>query len=631
MKCKSIIVSVLVASILLMTAGCKDEFKDLNTNPSSISEANVPYLFTQALMDFEPAGYLLWFYASRYTTRWAQSFVPAGGYTDRYNEMSENGGIGNQNVAVLKLKRDIDDYVSRLDAEEAAKYQNIQAMLNTLCVYLGIFDTDMFGSMPYSEACLARYGGTLTPKYDTMEELYTGWISDLDAAINVFSSGLADQISVTNQDIVYGGNTGRWLKFANGVKLKLAVRLLSQNKTKALQMAAEVGGNTAYVMNGSDDDFLYNKGSQNYHFGDDVSVMGRASKNVLDFMMKNRDPRLRFMFTKNSFNSEVVQAFFDDEADKIAEGIAVQSAIPKFILDNLEYDVVDGRKVFKAWTGLGEPWVRYYGLPVELGAANNEAYLGDYNYFNDTKWSVTVGTATKTYNPISSFQQEMVRGQIDFTYPTKPGGIVKQDLTDVPWYGMYLSTAEMNLYLAEMKLLGANLPKTAEEYFALAVESSVEVYDRLAGLNAIPYYDEEHLYDPNEKPIQLVAGEIETMMANEDYQLTGTTAEKIEKVYIQQFLHFMFQPIDQYTAVRRSGIPKVGSNLIPWVEMMSNTHIPRRFGVSEPLESDLMYSIIKAAYNDQGFTTGVNDARFLNSERIWSDKGAPNFGEGPNF
>ena len=42
---------------------------------------------------------------------------------------------------------------------------------------------------------------------------------------------------------------------------------------------------------------------------------------------------------------------------------------------------------------------------------------------------------------------------------------VVQDTEDNPLYEMTLSTAEMNLYLAEFKLLGANLPHTAAELF----------------------------------------------------------------------------------------------------------------------------------------------------------------------
>lgn len=69
------------------------------------------------------------------------------------------------------------------------------------------------------------------------------------------------------------------------------------------------------------------------------------------------------------------------------------------------------------------------------------------------------------YEPFSRFQQEQVYGRIDFTYPVAAGDPVIQDIEDNPWYGMYMTTAEVNLYLAEFKLLGANLPGSAQDYF----------------------------------------------------------------------------------------------------------------------------------------------------------------------
>ena len=41
---------------------------------------------------------------------------------------------------------------------------------------------------------------------------------------------------------------------------------------------------------------------------------------------------------------------------------------------------------------------------------------------------------------------------------------------------------------------------------------------------------------------------------------------------------------------------------------------------------------LEAAFQQQGFTfcDGTNPS-LLNSERVWYDKGAPNFGEGPNY
>ena len=35
----------------------------------------------------------------------------------------------------------------------------------------------------------------------------------------------------SEEDVVYGGNTAKWAKFANSLKLRIAVRLLAQNES----------------------------------------------------------------------------------------------------------------------------------------------------------------------------------------------------------------------------------------------------------------------------------------------------------------------------------------------------------------------------------------------------------------
>ena len=43
-------------------------------------------------------------------------------------------------------------------------------------IYFGYVDTDMYGSMAYTEAYQARYGGTLTPNMTiTQAELFDLW------------------------------------------------------------------------------------------------------------------------------------------------------------------------------------------------------------------------------------------------------------------------------------------------------------------------------------------------------------------------------------------------------------------------------------------------------------------------
>jgi hypothetical protein len=202
---------------------------------------------------------------------------------------------------------------------------------------------------------------------------------------------------------------------------------------------------------------------------------------------------------------------------------------------------------------------------------------------------------------------------------------------------MYLTAAEVNLYLAEFKLLGANLPQSAEYYYNRGVRFSVQDYDWLAAKNKIPYYGTTYGYDPHEVVIDLKDGEIDAMMATDNIKLTGSTADQLEKVYLQQLIHFSLLPEDQYVTARRSGYPKIGSSLLPFVKFddVSLTAIPRRFEIATPDPTDVMYDIKTAIYKEQGFNTlgsGNSGSSFnqtgsaLNTERVWQDKNAPQWG-----
>ena len=48
--------------------------------------------------------------------------------------------------------------------EDKARYGYIQYLCNPLAVFLAMGDSDMYGSLQYTEAEMARYGGTLYPQ-----------------------------------------------------------------------------------------------------------------------------------------------------------------------------------------------------------------------------------------------------------------------------------------------------------------------------------------------------------------------------------------------------------------------------------------------------------------------------------
>ena len=617
--------SLLLAGSSLLMTGCQDDFAEVNVDPSSVTKGNVGYLFSQGVLEFEPSDYTYWFYNANQIYNWMQIMVPIESVT---STIFEGGTSTSSSIRVLKYLNEIKYVRSEMTPEESAAYAQYEAAMNVLCVYMGIFDSDFIGDIPYTEAAQVLHGGTLTPKYDRIADLYDLWLTQLDENINTFMTAEKQEFDPV-QDPVFGGQAAKWAKLANSLKLKIAARLISQDRARALQIAEEVANASCGYINSEADDFLFNKATNNtsnndyvYHWSNGILQSSAGSQSIIDLMVNNLDPRVRFIFQKNDWNSKVVQLFFDAKR---------QGDVPSYIMDKINYTVgSDGTYKFESWKAPGEPWVRYHGLPLAFNAGQQAGTYGDwFNYDINCKYDDNY-----TYKPFSMFQTEQGYGRIDFTLPVASGDAVIQDVDDMPWFGMYLTTAEVNLYLAEFKLLGANLPQTASEYFNTALRASVEEYDRLASLNRIPYYGTTYNYDPNEKVIDLQAGEIETMMSHEAYQLTGNNTEDLEKVYIQQTLHFLMSPIDAWVTCRRAGIPKIGSTIWDREDYSANglpvTEIPRRTVLSAPSPTDLMYDILMNAYETQGFSIGSADG-VLNSERVWQDQGAPQYGEGPSL
>ena len=626
--------SILAAAALSVGLfSCADEFQDMNQDPSAITKANISYLFAQSVNKFEPSGYLLWYYNAPMTYSWSQMGVPTGGMTTGILTTTNVGDQGSKFIDVLTYVREIEHAISQLPEEEQALNAAYQHAAQVLTIYLGIFDSDMFGDLPYNESCLAKFGGTLTPAYDKMESLYAQWLQELNAAIAVFTSGNAKIIP--SQDVVCGGKLDKWAKFANSLKLRLAVRYMASDMAKAKSIVSEVKSASCGYIDSLDDAIIFNKGTNfsnggtgndwSYHWSNGFLDGTAATEHVINLMVDNLDPRVRFCYSKNSWNSKIVQAYYDRGKE-----------IPAFIEEDVEYTVdASGKKTFVAWKGAGEPWVRYKGFPMEYNSMTMSKYDWYYRAGN-FKIAKADGSGEKSYQTFSQFQQMMVIGRsYNPSVPTTPEDVVSIASKDRPWYGLYLGGAEVNLYLAEFAMIEGN-EAAAETYYNKALALSVQEYDKLAGLNQIEYYGTTYGYDPNEKVIDLVDGEIEAMMANEAYKFTGTRDEKMEKIYVQQLLNFTLYPNEQFITARRSGYPKIGSSLLPRLEYadIPVTTVPRRFDTGLPVETDLMYQNYLDNYAAQGFTptsNGAGHSATLHNERVWADKNAPEWGAGHNW
>lgn len=623
MKLKYILATCLLSAGFF--TGCQEDFSELNSKPSDITNPNIRFLFTECLVSLEPMDYSAWYYDIPRIAAWSQCTLASAGNTDNFNLITEQGSIGGHVLNLLRMTNEVRYQISVMNEEDKAKYEYIQYLLNPLLVMVGMNDSDLYGSRQYSEAEQARYTDPplFLPKYDTQEELFEIWLKELDETIDYLTTNkVVDVLSA--QDFIYNGDLNKWAKLANSMKLKLAARLINTNKQKAIEIVNKAAASPVGFLETADDDLIYNRGKNNNHWNNDFP-QAIPNEVLVNFMKNNHDTRLLSIFTKNEFNGVVVQAFLDQEKE-----------LPPYIAENANIETIDGKKTFVSWKGDGEPWVRYYGAPIEIGAGldNDNKWI-----FNPTGTLFTLKTsagADKKYKALSYRNQEIVKGIYDFTYPDAPDVTPDKDIEQTPWYGIFFSTAEVKLLLAEFKLLGASLPETAQNYFTEGCRLSAFMYDKAAELNKVPYYNRVSATDKLDKSIKINAAMVDEMLSNDIFKLTGSVKEQLEKVYIQQYIHYIMNPIDQYVNVRRSGIPMKNSKILPWLEFDKKldyaNRIPRRFKVSEPAPTDKLYEITLQAWKDQGYSYGSNnsDPTVLNSERVWYDKNAPQFGEGPN-
>ena len=284
----------------------------------------------------------------------------------------------------------------------------------------------------------------------------------------IFPRSYGDLISFKGQDAAYGCDWKKWARFANSLKLKIAARLYNNEPAKAMQLVEEAASNTAGLMTSTDDDFLFCKatvkssGSDDYVYGTINGILSpSASRSVMNFMLGAKDPRVRFIYTKNSFNSSVVQAFIDKGR---------YDDLPSEVKANVIRDK-DGN--FEKWGGMGEPWVRYTSVPIVLDAKASHAAgkLSDEmyeEYFNPgLRYEIKLDDDhKKDYSPFSYYSTEMRKGRDDFQLPTamtqsangKIDMNVLQDTEDNPLYSMYMTAGEVNLYLAELACLKGSKP-----------------------------------------------------------------------------------------------------------------------------------------------------------------------------
>ena len=287
MKNISLIFTLAVGLVLFM--GCDKDFEEINNNPND--PIAVPSGLLTADVVFN-AGNTLYstFVGGDMGSCWAQHWGKV-----QYNDEERYQPRGSI-IEVLVWKTIYEDVISDAKTMQnlavAEGNENMQGVALVMQAYGYSLLTDVFGSIPFSEAIRADEG-IFSPKYDTQEEVYTGILAMLDEANSLFSADGGTILA--NSDILYGGDYSKWQKFANSLKFRSLMRISGK-----VNVASQLQALTSQPMFSSNSDeakliYLANDPSANPIF--ETIVFGnraefKVNSVMVDMMAGINDPRL---------------------------------------------------------------------------------------------------------------------------------------------------------------------------------------------------------------------------------------------------------------------------------------------------------------------------------------------------
>lgn len=238
---KNIINKLIIGSIALGFMSCTGNYLDINSNPYEPGSL-VPddYALGSAMSNLASTVIS----SDVNTTQFTDCLLggPMGGYfadsNSGWSNTISNFDAKNDWTRVLLISdRIIPTLYSNLRAIKTVSDQTDNpvpwAIAQIIKVAAMSRVTDAYGAIPYSK--IGEDGNIATP-YDSQEEVYNKFFEELDASITTLTEN-KNAALVATADYVYSGNVQKWVKFANSLKLRLAIRIAYANPTKAREMA----------------------------------------------------------------------------------------------------------------------------------------------------------------------------------------------------------------------------------------------------------------------------------------------------------------------------------------------------------------------------------------------------------
>lgn len=435
MKTKNF-VTVAALTVLMITASCKKTFfTDVNKNPNAPSEVPCSTILpsVEAALAYTQGGDL-----ARYTSLFTQQTY---GYsrqsTAYYNYIITGNDLdnlwGNLYTSTMNNINDLMKVADKGDGD--GPFNAYGGVARLLMAYTLQITVDSWGSIPYSNAFKGLEN--LHPDYDKDVDIYNSIEKLVDDGIAKLNDANAGTQTPGSEDVVYGGDAAKWVKFGHALKARLAIHQAKGNNAMAQKALDEI----AMAFSSNSDNAIYVFGvdetasSPVYQFNQQRGDIDYYGSTLVEMMLNNSDPRIGAYFdsTYSDINGVGIGSYFGDadghvelitydellfisaEAKlRLGDASGAEADYQAAITANMNKFGLDGGDISTYVTANGT-------LPGDVNDAIKQVAKEEYIalYLNPEAWTVYRRTASPDLVPVAGSNgvpRRLIYPQSELTY-----------------------------------------------------------------------------------------------------------------------------------------------------------------------------------------------------------------------
>lgn len=287
-------------ALMLILPSCDDRLDEMNQNPNALTTIPDDFLFATLVRNTFRENLSRWHqdigaqYAHQaISNSWNKN-------TDQYLDTHLQGDKSEE--FFRNTYRDCIKYANDIiytNSQEGNVNEVRVAMTKILAIVSFAKLTDFFGDVPYFDAGMGKQEKYL-PKYDPQKDIYADMVEQLKVQIGILETGNPSD-GYPGQDPMYDNDLDKWVRFANSLRLRLAMRARFADETKYKPIIVECLGKPLVETNNqnaslqhwdSENGELYNPWHNimiDYSSG---TYQYNVSEKFVDWLKSTNDPRI---------------------------------------------------------------------------------------------------------------------------------------------------------------------------------------------------------------------------------------------------------------------------------------------------------------------------------------------------